>query len=105
MSYNKETKMYEGYIYLISNSIRSDQVYIGQTIRDIERKKPFDWKTQKRTQSWNFEIKKPREYSYSVSSNRRNAIILIKNWKKNNYFCGKILLSKTFPNKKIYNVI
>ena len=36
MSYNKETKMYEGYIYLISNSIRSDQVYIGQTIRDIE---------------------------------------------------------------------
>ena len=36
MSYNKETKMYEGYIYLISNDAYSDQVYIGQTSRDIE---------------------------------------------------------------------
>ncbi len=36
MSYNKDTKMYEGYIYLISNNIHSEQVYIGQTVRDIE---------------------------------------------------------------------
>lgn len=36
MSYNKETKMYEGYIYLISNDSYDNQVYIGQTSRDIE---------------------------------------------------------------------
>lgn len=36
MSYNKEIGMYEGYIYLISNDIHSEQVYIGQTVRDIE---------------------------------------------------------------------
>lgn len=36
MSYNKETGMHEGYIYLISNNIHPEQVYIGQTVRDIE---------------------------------------------------------------------
>ena len=32
MSYNKETGMYEGYIYLILNDIDPEQVYVGQTI-------------------------------------------------------------------------
>jgi len=31
MAYNKETKMYEGYIYIILNDINPEKVYIGQT--------------------------------------------------------------------------
>lgn len=34
MSFNKETGMYEGYIYKIINDI-NDKVYIGQTITTI----------------------------------------------------------------------
>lgn len=43
MSYNKETKMYEGYIYLITNQINGNQ-YIGQTIRTIKTR----WREHKR---------------------------------------------------------
>lgn len=35
MSFNYETKKYEGFIYLITNSINQKQ-YVGQTIRDIQ---------------------------------------------------------------------
>lgn len=35
MAYNKETGMYEGFIYKITNLI-DGKIYIGQTIRDIE---------------------------------------------------------------------
>ena len=35
MSFNKETGMYEGYIYKIINDV-NDKVYIGQTVRTIE---------------------------------------------------------------------
>lgn len=35
MSYNKETGMYEGFIYLITNKVNSKQ-YVGQTIRTIK---------------------------------------------------------------------
>ena len=35
--YNKETDMYEGYIYKISNNV-NDKVYIGQTIETIEKR-------------------------------------------------------------------
>ena len=31
MAYNKETGMYEGFIYIIMNDINPEQVYIGQT--------------------------------------------------------------------------
>lgn len=34
MAYNKETGMYEGYIYKIINDI-NDKVYVGQTINTI----------------------------------------------------------------------
>ena len=34
MSYNKETGMYEGYIYLLTNMV-NNKVYVGQTIRTI----------------------------------------------------------------------
>ena len=37
MAYNKETGMYEGYIYKIYNDV-NDKVYIGQTIRTIEER-------------------------------------------------------------------
>ena len=34
MSYNKETSMYEGYIYKVTNNING-HMYIGQTMRTI----------------------------------------------------------------------
>lgn len=37
MSFNKETGMYEGYIYKIVNDV-NDKVYIGQTRRTIEER-------------------------------------------------------------------
>jgi len=37
MSYNKETGMYEGYIYKIYNDV-NDKIYIGQTIQTIEER-------------------------------------------------------------------
>lgn len=37
MSYNKETGMYEGYIYKIYNDV-NDKIYIGQTIRTIRER-------------------------------------------------------------------
>lgn len=37
MAYNKETGMYEGYIYKIYNDV-NDKVYIGQTIRTIKQR-------------------------------------------------------------------
>jgi hypothetical protein len=36
MSYNKETRLYEGYIYKIYNNIYPEQIYIGQTTREVK---------------------------------------------------------------------
>lgn len=38
MSYNKETGMYEGFIYIILNDINPEQVYIGQTTNTPENR-------------------------------------------------------------------
>lgn len=54
MAYNKETGMYEGYIYKIVNAI-NNKVYIGQTVRTIE----IRWthhKSSTRTKSDNLAI-------------------------------------------------
>ena len=37
MAFNKETGMYEGYIYLITNSVNGKQ-YVGQTKTTIEHR-------------------------------------------------------------------
>ena len=37
MSYNKETGMYEGFIYLITNNINGKR-YVGQTIQTINKR-------------------------------------------------------------------
>lgn len=36
MSYNKETGMYEGYIYVILNDVHPDKIYVGQTSQTPE---------------------------------------------------------------------
>lgn len=38
MAYNKETGMYEGWIYIIMNDIEPELVYIGQTYDTLERR-------------------------------------------------------------------
>lgn len=35
MSFNKETGMYEGYIYVITNDIYPNKLYIGQTSQEL----------------------------------------------------------------------
>lgn len=35
MSFNKETSMYEGYIYLILNDIYPEKIYVGQTYQEL----------------------------------------------------------------------
>ena len=37
MSFNKETGLYEGYIYKIVNDV-NDKIYIGQTRRTVEER-------------------------------------------------------------------
>lgn len=41
MSYNTETGLYEGYIYLILNDIHPEQIYVGQTITTADGR----WRT------------------------------------------------------------
>lgn len=38
MAYNKETGMYEGFIYIIFNDIDPEKVYIGQTLDTPEKR-------------------------------------------------------------------
>ena len=38
MSYNYETKMYDGFIYFILNDINPDLIYVGQTTQSIEER-------------------------------------------------------------------
>ena len=38
MSYNRETNMYEGYIYIILNDIHHELVYVGQTTTTLNRR-------------------------------------------------------------------
>lgn len=38
MAYNKETGMYEGWIYIILNDIDPELVYIGQTSNTPEKR-------------------------------------------------------------------
>jgi hypothetical protein len=67
MAYNKETGMYEGYIYKIYNDI-NDKIYIGQTIRTVEERwrehlrdsEVFDYclyKAIRKHEKYNFHIK------------------------------------------------
>ena len=35
MSFNRETGMYEGYIYVITNDIYPNKLYIGQTSQEL----------------------------------------------------------------------
>lgn len=57
MSYNKETNLYEGYIYCVTNKING-KIYIGQTRRDIETR----WKDH----IYGFESRKINTYLYSA---------------------------------------
>ena len=48
MSYNKETGMWEGFIYKITNDI-NDKVYIGQTTQTVEDRFKQHLKEHRRT--------------------------------------------------------
>ena len=52
MSYNVDTGMYEGYIYLILNDISPEQIYVGQTITTPQLR-------------WNQHLRQVKEHSYT----------------------------------------
>lgn len=71
MAYNKETGMYEGYIYKIINDI-NDKIYIGQTRRDVDTRfkehcKGANITNKKKIQVIDYAINKYGKDNFSVS--------------------------------------
>lgn len=90
MSYNKETGMYEGYIYIITNT-KSHHKYVGQTLQTIEKR-------------WHQHELDSKKYDYPLyraikkyGSNNFNVYEIEKCVSKN-----KIQLSRILDEKEIY---
>ena len=76
MAYNKETGMYEGYIYKIYNDV-NDKIYIGQTIRTIEHRfcqHIYDSKNEDRNYPLYCAMRKYGKEHFSICELQKNPI-------------------------------
>ena len=94
MSYNKETGMYEGYIYCITNKVNGKK-YIGQTNRDIDSR----WKDHIRKARYN----KDNQYLYTAMNKYGVENFDIKEIKKI-YSNDKSTLASELNNKEIFYI-
>lgn len=108
MSYNKETGLYEGYIYKVTNTI-NNKVYVGQTITTISRRWRNHISDSRRStiaMPLHFAIRKYGEENFNV----QEVIIVAKSSKKelrdslNEYEKFYISLYKSLVSQDGYNV-
>ena len=82
MAYNKETGMYEGYIYIILNDVDPELVYIGQTIDTPENR-------------WNGHCRQINDHTYSDKLHNK-----MKKYGKN-HFAMEVLEHHKLPSKTL----
>lgn len=96
MSFNKDTGMYEGYIYLITNKVNGKQ-YVGQTSRTIEKRIAEHFYVNdnlpihnsiKKYGKDNFDVCELEKISEELFDN------LLKKWMKRKYIIYKNLIQK-----------
>lgn len=95
MSFNYKTNQYEGFIYLITNSVNGRQ-YVGQTIRDIQSRMVNHKSTSKKRKYKN-------EYLYSDVQTYGWDIFIVSEVEK---ICCETLeeLKKTLDNQEIFYI-
>ena len=94
MAYNKETGMYEGYIYKIYNDV-NDKIYIGQTIRTIKER----WSQHKSAAKKHIDA-----LAIHIAMNKYNINSFHIQLIEKHSFCTIELLCKELNNREVFYI-